>query len=92
MRNGLVDVAVINYVPLDATGLVLRRYNSSRTPLLATPEYIRTHGAPSSPEDLAQHTGLLLETVMHPPTQILKKTAPHPPSCAGRRSSQPTTR
>lgn len=73
VRNGLVDVAVINYVPLDATGLVLRRYNSSRTPLLATPEYIRTHGAPSSPEDLAQHTGLLLETVMHPPTQILKK-------------------
>lgn len=57
----------------EATGLVLRRYNSSRTPLLATPEYIRTHGAPSSPEDLAQHTGLLLETVMHPPTQILKK-------------------
>lgn len=93
VRNGLVDVAVINYVPLDATGLVLRRYNSSRTPLLATPEYIRAHGAPSSPEDLAQHTGLLLETVMHPPTQILKKkTAPHPPSCAGRRSSQPTTR
>lgn len=73
VRNGLVDVAVINYVPLDATGLVLRRYNSSRTPLLATPEYIRAHGAPSSPEDLAQHTGLLLETVMHPPTQILKK-------------------
>lgn len=66
-------MAVINYVPLDATGLVLRRYNSSRTPLLATPEYIRAHGAPSSPEDLAQHTGLLLETVMHPPTQILKK-------------------
>ena len=75
VRNGLVDVAVINYVPLDATGLVLRRYNSSRTPLLATPEYIRAHGAPSSPEDLAQHTGLLLETVMHPPTQILKKTS-----------------
>ena len=73
VRNGLVDVAVINYVPLDATGLVLRRYNSSRTPLLATPEYIRAHGAPSSPEDLAQHTGLLLETVMHPPTQILRK-------------------
>lgn len=32
VRNGLVDVAVINYVPLDATGLVLRRYNSSRPP------------------------------------------------------------
>lgn len=47
VRNGLVDVAVINYVPLDATGLVLRRYNSSRTPLLATPEYIRAHGAAS---------------------------------------------
>ena len=32
VRNGLVDVAVINYVPLDATGLVLRRYNSNRPP------------------------------------------------------------
>lgn len=37
VRNGLVDVAVINYVPLDATGLVLRRYNSSRTPSLRRP-------------------------------------------------------
>lgn len=71
VRNGLVDVAVINYVPLDATGLVLRRYNSSRPPLLATPEYIRAHGAPSSPEDLAQHTGLLLETVMHHAGHVL---------------------
>lgn len=73
VRNGLVDVAIINYVPLDATGLVLRRYNSSRTPLLTTPEYIRAHGAPATPEDLSAHTGLLLETVMHPPTQILRK-------------------
>lgn len=37
VRNGLVDVAVINYVPLDATGLVLRRYNSSRPPSLRRP-------------------------------------------------------
>ena len=32
VRNGRVDVAVINYVPLDAPGLVLRRYNSRRPP------------------------------------------------------------
>ncbi|MFR4436130.1 MAG: LysR substrate-binding domain-containing protein [Sutterella wadsworthensis] len=89
VRNGLVDVAVINYVPLDATGLVLRRYNSSRTPLLATPEYIRAHGAPSSPEDLAQHTGLLLETVMHPPTQILKKNGAASPILRWKEASQP---
>lgn len=73
VREGRVDVAVINYVPANATGLVLRRYNQSRTPLLATPEYIRAHGAPASPEDLANHTGLLLETVMHPATQVLLK-------------------
>ncbi len=73
VRNGLVDVAVINYAPADATGLVLRRYNTSQTPLLATPEYIRAHGAPASPEDLVHHTGLLLETVMHPATQVLRK-------------------
>lgn len=71
VRNDLADAAIINFLPEDTTGLVLRPYNTSSTPLLATPEYLATHGAPAQPEDLIKHTGLLLETAMHPGTQRL---------------------
>ena len=49
VRNGLVDVAVINYVPLDATGLVLRRYNSSRPPSLRRPSTSARTARPPHP-------------------------------------------
>lgn len=71
VREGRTDAAIINFMPADTSGLVLRRYNSSTTCLLATPEYLRVHGSPAQPADLANHTGLLLETVMHPATSVL---------------------
>ena len=73
VREGLTDAAIVNFIPADTTGLVMRRYNSSTTCLLATPEYLREHGAPAHPADLVHHTGLLLETVMHPATSVLYK-------------------
>ena len=74
VRNGLVDVAVINYVPLDATGLVLRRYNSSRTPLLATPEYTARTARPLHPRtSRSAARDCPSPDARQPPTQILKK-------------------
>lgn len=49
----------MNRRPADPSELIIRNYNHSSTVPLATPEYLRRHGVPKSPEDLRQHTGLL---------------------------------
>lgn len=71
IRADTVDAIVANHLPLDDSGLVVRQYNSSSTPVFATPEYLNKHGIPKSPEDLSEHTGLLLKTVAHDPTDVL---------------------
>jgi len=45
---------------LDDSGLVARRVAVNRRVLCASPEYLRRHGVPSLPDDLAQHNCLVL--------------------------------
>lgn len=45
---------------LDDSSLVARRLASNRRVLCASPEYLREHGAPATPQDLKQHQCLLL--------------------------------
>ena len=71
VRNGLVDVAVINYVPLDATGLVLRRYNSSRI----------YHGTTFSPSLRPPSTSARTARPLHPRTSRSTRDCCLRPSC-----------
>lgn len=71
VRNGEIDIAVINQHPADTTDLVIRPYCTAGTVVLATPEYLSRNGMPQTPADLREHTGLLLRTVNHEPTQLL---------------------
>lgn len=71
IREGRVDVAIFNHRPIDPTGLVIRPLLINSTPVLATPEYLRRWGTPRTPEDLAEHTGLLQESASQTPTQFL---------------------
>lgn len=71
VRAGNVDAAVSNRLPVDSTGLVVRQYHCSSTPIFATPEYLAAHGLPQTPQDLVHHTGLLQKTVAHDPTDVL---------------------
>lgn len=45
---------------LDDSSLVSRRIAANRRVLCASPDYLRRHGAPASPEELARHNCLLL--------------------------------
>jgi DNA-binding transcriptional LysR family regulator len=45
---------------LDDSSLVARRLANNRRVLCASPEYLRRHGAPQTPEDLRRHECLLL--------------------------------
>lgn len=74
VRSGKVDAAVANRLPIDSSGLVVRQYNCSSTPVFATPKYLEKHGLPLTPQDLVHHTGLLLKTVAHDPTDMLYNT------------------
>lgn len=73
--SGEVDVAVVNRRPengaVGAGNLVARAYNTSTTPVLASPKYLAQHGTPMTPEDLVEHTGLLFQTVNRKPSQFL---------------------
>ncbi len=71
VRTRKVDAAVANRLPIDSSGLVVRQYHCSSTPVFATPEYLEKYGQPQTPQDLVHHTGLLLKTVAHDPTEVL---------------------
>ena len=73
LRAGAVDAIVLNQVPAGAEDLVVRPYHVTSTAVLATPQYLRRHGTPETPADLARHTGLLLRTVNLTPTRHLYK-------------------
>jgi DNA-binding transcriptional LysR family regulator len=54
------DVAIrMTERPLDGNTLVARRIASSRLVLCASPDYLRRHGRPAEPDELAEHLGLV---------------------------------
>jgi DNA-binding transcriptional LysR family regulator len=54
------DIA-IRIGALNDSRLVARRLGDSRRVLVASPAYLRAHGAPRHPDDLSAHAGLVLE-------------------------------
>lgn len=71
MRTAEVDIAALNHLPDDDSGLVIRHFNSSSTVLLATPEYLEKHGEPKTIEELAGHVGLLHHSENAAETSVL---------------------
>ena len=71
MNTAEVDVAVLNHLPNDDSGLVIRHFNSSSTVLLATPEYLEKHGTPQSIEELSRHVGILHQSENARATSVL---------------------
>ena len=57
-----VDVAVRVSAPSDSA-LIARRLVPDRRIVCAAPDYIRRHGAPATPDDLARHNALIYSTV-----------------------------
>jgi DNA-binding transcriptional LysR family regulator len=55
-----VDVSLYLAEALSDSGLVARRLGTTFSVLCASPEYIKEHGEPHTPDDLAQHTCLRL--------------------------------
>jgi DNA-binding transcriptional LysR family regulator len=54
------DLAIrITEGPLGGNALVARRIASSRLVLCASPDYLRRHGRPAEPAELAEHLGLI---------------------------------
>jgi DNA-binding transcriptional LysR family regulator len=54
------DLAIrIAEQPLDGNTLVARRIATSRLVLCAAPDYLRRHGRPAEPAELAEHLGLV---------------------------------
>ncbi|MFO6424699.1 LysR family transcriptional regulator [Motilimonas sp. KMU-193] len=55
------DIA-IKYGPLDASDLIARLLVERQPVLVASAKYLNAHGSPATPQDLANHQGLLLGT------------------------------
>jgi DNA-binding transcriptional LysR family regulator len=54
------DLAIrITEGPLDGNALVARRIANSRLVVCAAPDYLRRHGRPAEPAELAEHLGLI---------------------------------
>ncbi|GHH58860.1 LysR family transcriptional regulator [[Pseudomonas] boreopolis] len=66
LSDDLVDLVkegfdlAIRIGPLGDSGLVARRIAENRRVLCASPGYLRRHGTPRTPEELAGHAGVLL--------------------------------
>ncbi|MFD1910645.1 LysR family transcriptional regulator [Halodurantibacterium flavum] len=60
--EGAFDVAV-RYAELRDTSFVARRLAPDRRVLVASPEYIERRGRPRTPDDLAEHTCLVVGTL-----------------------------
>lgn len=57
-----IDVAVRVSAPVDSA-LIARQLVPDRRVVCASPEYLRRHGTPQTPEDLAAHNALIYSTV-----------------------------
>lgn len=68
-----VDVAVVNHLPIDDSGLMFRHLHTSSTVPLTTPEYLEKHGTPESIEDLSGHIGLLHHSINVRDTTVLHR-------------------
>ncbi len=73
VREGRVDVAMLNHVPDDTSEFKIRQIATTTTFPLATPEYLRRWGVPRKLDDLKHHRGLLLKTKTFPVTRYLHK-------------------
>jgi DNA-binding transcriptional LysR family regulator len=60
--EGAFDVAV-RYTELSDSSFVARRLAPDNRVLVASPEYLEKHGRPSTPDDLAEHTCLVVGTL-----------------------------
>ena len=66
LSDDLVDLVkdgfdlAIRIGPLNDSRLVARRIASNRRVLVASPDYLRRHGVPRDPDELAAHPGILL--------------------------------
>ncbi|WP_394131560.1 LysR family transcriptional regulator [Shewanella maritima] len=66
------DIA-IKYGPLQSSDLVARLLLERQPILVASPAYIKKHGTPATPQELAQHDGILLGTRLSAPIWPLGK-------------------
>lgn len=76
--SGKVDVAYLPYRP-PSEGLFIWDVNKVENFPLATPEYIRKHGNPQSPEDLRSHDIILRTGRNYPVTTHLQKNGERRP-------------
>ncbi|TDR85226.1 LysR family transcriptional regulator [Enterovirga rhinocerotis] len=60
--EGAFDVAV-RYTELGDSSFIARRLAPDRRVLVASPEYLRQHGRPKTPDDLTRHTCLVVGTL-----------------------------
>ncbi len=65
--EGSADVAVIGASTLPNSDLVSLPLGTTFSILCASPAYVRTHGSPQQPSDLAHHECLILHTPAFPP-------------------------
>ena len=66
------DIA-IKYGPLQNSDLVARLLFERQPILVASPSYLKNHGTPATPQDLAEHEGILLGTPRSAPIWPLGK-------------------
>jgi DNA-binding transcriptional LysR family regulator len=66
------DIA-IKYGPLQSSDLVAKLLFERQPILVASPSYIKNHGTPATPQELAQHNGILLGTTLSAPIWPLGK-------------------
>ncbi|GIU03798.1 LysR family transcriptional regulator [Shewanella sp. c952] len=66
------DIA-IKYGPLQSSDLVARLLFERQPILVASPSYLKTHGTPANPQELATHSGILLGTSRSAPIWPLGK-------------------
>jgi len=66
------DIA-IKYGPLQSSDLVARLLFERQPILVASPSYLKAHGTPANPQELAAHSGILLGTSRSAPIWPLGK-------------------
>lgn len=70
-----IDVAIRIMRRLEDSSLVARRLWTSRVAICASPAYVREHGTPLVPEDLAAHAALVYGNALDPTVWVLHDAA-----------------